>query len=602
MAVVQRARPAAGRNYPPLILAVLMMVGLLAVMPSALNIPQSNPAETLEYAPVPPEDQNQPPPAAGNFSSLGLGTSRGPAAGGGSQEDELMDGGGGVGGRTVKKASTKRCVGSPPRQTEDPLSPPCVGYFEGDNGGATYQGVTREEVRVLILVTGYQTNGSYKGAGETQPVRQYYDLAQPPKDDEHSSLRYLRAWQQYFNERYQTYGRFVHFWAYYIPTAGTPEERRADAVDNYNKIRPFAVLWPVGVGHVPVYNDVMASKGVLSFSSLFGTTAKSFRDYPGRIWGFLPSLEEHAKSYSAFICEKVAPHPVEFSGNSGENGQRRKYGLIYSAAESQPFAKEFVNLVKPQIAKCGVTFAAERTHPETGAAYDSSQASAGYAPEAMAHFQEQGITTILWMFGYETNFSRSAAAINYRPEWILTGDLVHVEGNWNGQDQEPSVWRHAATYTLMTKMGPLGNSAPCQEAYITADPEIPRGTLDMSFACFYYDELRMMFTGIQVAGSRLHRDTMDKGYHAIPAIRSKDPSVPACYYAPGDYTCVKDGTIFYFDPEYQDENSVNTPGCWRLLDGGQRYTPGNWSAGNVMAGRKASDPCNGWLGGRNVSP
>src|SRR5688500_1174590 len=119
-----------------------MMLGLLAVLPSALNIPQSNPAETLEYAPVPPEDQNQPPPAAGNFSSLGLGSSSGIAAG--ASPDAELPGGGEVGGRAVKTAGTKRCVGSPPRQTEDPLSPPCVAHFEGDNGGATYQGVTRD--------------------------------------------------------------------------------------------------------------------------------------------------------------------------------------------------------------------------------------------------------------------------------------------------------------------------------------------------------------------------------------------------------------------------------------------------------------------------
>ncbi len=575
-----------------------MMIGLLAVMPSALNIPQSTPSETLEYAPVPPEDENQPPPAAGNFSSLGLGSSRGPAGAAGSDGGELDAGGGEIGGRAVKTASTKRCVGSPPRQTEDPLSPPCVAYFSGDNGGATYQGVTADEVRVLILVPPNNSNGGWKGAGESSPTGKYYDLAEPAKDDDHSFTRYLRAWQRYFNERYQTYGRFVHFWAYYINGGASPEQRRSEAIDNYNKLKPFAVAWPYAQPHAAIYNDVMASKGVLTFSALFGPRAESFRKYPGLLWGYLPSLDEHAKSYAAFICEKVAPHPVEFSGN-GDSGRPRKYGLIYSEAPQESFAKDFVALVKPLIAKCGVTFVAERTHPESGTAYDASQQAAGYGAEAMAHFKDKGVTTILWMFGYETTFSRGAAAINYRPEWILTGDLLFVEGNFNGQDQEQSVWRHAAQYTLMTKMGPLGLSEPCRDAYVQADPDIPRTGPDFLFACIFYEELRQLFTGIQVAGSRLNVKSMDKGYHAIPAIRSPDPSVPACYYAPGDYTCVKDGTIFYFDSDYQDENSLNTPGCWRLLDGGERYTAGTWSAGNVMAGRKATDPCNGWVGGRN---
>src|SRR5688500_10546893 len=44
----------------------------------------------------------------------------------------------------------RRCVGDPPRQLEDPQSPPCVPYWQGDNGGATWKGVTRDEVRVVI--------------------------------------------------------------------------------------------------------------------------------------------------------------------------------------------------------------------------------------------------------------------------------------------------------------------------------------------------------------------------------------------------------------------------------------------------------------------
>lgn len=571
-----------------------MMLGLLAVLPSALNIPQSNPAETLEYAPVPPEDQNQPPLAAGNFSSLGLGSSSGPAAGAGPSGGD-PDLGGAAAGRAVKTAGTKRCVGSPPRQTEDPLSPPCVGYFEGDNGGATYQGVTRDEIRVLVIFDGFNSTGNYKGDEDT-PERQYYDLAQPAKEEDHSNTRYMRAWQTYFNSRYQTYGRFVHFWAYYPSAETNPEARRADAADNYAKVKPFAVVWPhPNAPNILAYNEVMASKGVFTFSGLSALRAELFQKHPGLTWGYLPSLEEHAKSFSAFVCEKVAPQPVEFSGNSGENGQPRKYGLIYSAAEGMEYVKDFVKMVEARISRCGVTFALERQHEYSGARFDS-RTGPEYAAEAMAAFQQEGVTTIMWMFGYETNYSKAAAGINYRPEWILAGDGTS-EGVWNGQSQEQSVWdEHAVSFTLHTKTLFGGVSPPCREAYLQVDPEIPRGTLDLAQACFYYDELRQLFTGIQVAGSRVSRETMDKGYHAIPAVPSKDPTVPSCYYGPGDYTCVKDGTVLWYDADYQDENTANTAGCWRLSDGGQRYTPGGWPNGNVLAQRKDSDPCNGHLG------
>ncbi|HUR49546.1 MAG TPA: hypothetical protein VMY88_08495 [Acidimicrobiales bacterium] len=579
-----------GKHYPPLLVASSMMLALLAVLPSALNIPQTTPSETLEYAPVPPEDQTDVPPT-GNFSSLGLGSSAGLAT---SESSDLeVPAGGEAGGRAIKTAGTKRCVGTPPRQTEDPLSPPCVAHFEGDNGGATYQGVTRDEIRVLIIVDGFSATGSYKG-DEDAPQKKYYDLAEPAKEEDHSNTRYLRAWQQYFNARFQTYGRWVHFWAYYPGERG-PEARRSEAADNYAKVKPFAVVWPHEAENILDYNEVMAEKGVLTFSGLSALRAALFREYPGISWGYLPSLEEHAVSFSAFVCEKVAGKPVEFSGNQGENGAPRKYGLIYSVDPSQAFAKEFVGLVRPKVAKCGVTFAIEREQQYSDATVDT-RTGPEYAAEAMAAFQGEGVTTILWMFGFETNYSKSAAAINYRPEWILAGD-GSSEGIWNGQAQDQSVWGgHAVSFTLHTKTLFGGVSPPCREAYLQVDPDIPRGTLDMAQACFYYDELRQLFTGIQVAGSRLNPQTMDKGYHAIPAVPSKDPTVPACYYGPGDYTCVKDGTLVWYDAEYQDENNANTPGCWRLADGGQRYIPRGWPAGNVLAQRRDTDPCNGWLG------
>src|SRR5437762_10309120 len=62
------------RGYPPLILLAIAVLAVVIILPSSLNLPQSNPTTVLEYAPVPPQDKN-PPPLQGNLSSLGLGTS-----------------------------------------------------------------------------------------------------------------------------------------------------------------------------------------------------------------------------------------------------------------------------------------------------------------------------------------------------------------------------------------------------------------------------------------------------------------------------------------------------------------------------------------------
>src|SRR5687768_4244789 len=62
------------RKYPPLLALAVAAVLIPAVPPNSLNLPQTNPTTTLEYAPVPPEDNNDVPPS-GNLSAVGLGSS-----------------------------------------------------------------------------------------------------------------------------------------------------------------------------------------------------------------------------------------------------------------------------------------------------------------------------------------------------------------------------------------------------------------------------------------------------------------------------------------------------------------------------------------------
>ncbi|HUP69735.1 MAG TPA: hypothetical protein VM142_07955 [Acidimicrobiales bacterium] len=225
------------RSYPPLLAMFVALLLVLAVLPSALNLPQTNPTQTLEYAPVPPDDENPPPPQ-GNLSALGLGSSSGVKASGGG------DGPGGTIPPILSKGknpTTKRCVGNPPRQTEDPVAPPCVAYFDGDNFGKTYQGVTQDEIRLLVYIDGFvaETGGS-KGQ-ESRPEEQYFDLFQPPnpeKGDEHILVEGFRGWQRYFNERFQTYGRVVHFFLYFTGSDKSPEAHRANAADNFARVKP----------------------------------------------------------------------------------------------------------------------------------------------------------------------------------------------------------------------------------------------------------------------------------------------------------------------------------------------------------------------------
>ena len=71
----------------------------------------------------------------------------------------------------------------------------------------------------------------------------------------------------------------------------------------------------------------------------------------------------------------------------------------------------------------------------------------------------------------------------------------------------------------------------------------------------------------------------------ISSIRSSNvtnPAVPACFYDPGDYTCVKDATVIYWDPLGQDP-AYESKGCYRMVEDGKRYTSRTWPKGNLDA-------------------
>ena len=124
---------------PAVVNTVVTLVLLLALTSLVLHAAQSPPPAVAEFAPQVQQHIKEAPQNQG-------GEQAGPGTG---------PGGSGAATTTTAPPPTappkqvpsnlvKRCVGNPPRQIEDSQSPPCIAYWEGDNGGATSPGVTRQ--------------------------------------------------------------------------------------------------------------------------------------------------------------------------------------------------------------------------------------------------------------------------------------------------------------------------------------------------------------------------------------------------------------------------------------------------------------------------
>lgn len=591
------------RRYPPLAGGFLATVLAVIVLPSALNVPVSNPTQTLEFAPIPPEDDVPMPPQVGNTASLGLGSSESirdgqegpteaPADAPPPPPPIVPDGAG-------TTPVTKRCVGNPPRQTEDPVSPPCVAHFEGDNGGVTYDGVGEDEIDFLVYSDSDIVNVTSRGTEYQCEPGRYHDLGLPAEDDEPADVRGLRVFQYYFNERFQAYDRTVRFHFQCALEPGddqyiSPEERRADAVDLVDRIDPFAYITQTSWGNTDAFVDQMAAAGRVHFS-VFQNEAAHYRRHPGLLWSYRPSLEIQVAQFASYVCSKVVPHPVSFSGND-DRGQPRRLGLLYTDHEGAGSLTTFAELAREQIEACGADFAHVARFTNYGSALSSNQNTE--ALENMAAFEDAGVTTIVWAQGFNADHTKAAAQLGYEPEWVVAGDGAH-DGYASQTHQDQGVWEHAWVITIQPLQ--TGSVFETQCARVLSEYG-DLGSQDISHLCTfrnYYEQLRQLFTGIQVAGPRLTPESMDRGFHAIPPLPSSDPRVPACFYEPGDYTCVKDAAAGWWDPTATNNlatGATSNQGCWRMAEGGQRHLINDWPDGDVIAQQGPDDPCNQYSG------
>jgi len=619
-------------RYPPVITLIVGVILAGVLLPSALNLPQANPTEVAEYAPVPPTDNN--PPAIGNLGALGLGSSStlngSPLGNGDNGPLSGVD-------KSIPAELDCVIVDGTPHQTADPLSPPCVPSFTGNNYGATYQGVTGTEIRVIVYIDGGDGSGSaqkgdycgfYSGEVAAKPNSMYYDYDKPPSSSASNSafpetgsnaagyVPEIRALDRYFNSHYQMYHRHVHMRLYMSgpPTNGTQclsaQDRVRDAAQEIQDFHPFAVINDSASGQ-DAYANYMAGHGVVNFLAMnrvstvphVGFPEKFFESNPGLIWSYVPAIEENAQWEADWICKEVVkPGVVTFSGNPGENGKPRTYGLVRPQDQRAPTYNLFADAMTKDLQNCGVNFQAEEDIPTAG--YDIDQTGAvdrnnptqtdpnasSYAEKAMINFKTKGITTVIWESGTDNYTTNAAANDNYTPEWLLAGD-GRLESTTDALVQAPSEWSHVFVVSRIPRL-PDGYHQECYLAYAGSDPNAGTpGSFQGFVACGYYEDFRLLFTGIQVAGPRLTPSSMDQGFHAIPKVSLNTPYQPTCFFNPGEYTCIKDYEISWYNA--QGTTPDGGEGCWAMVNQGTRYIEGNYPSGDVFnLKRPGSDPCN----------
>ena len=527
------------------LLLVVATVGLVFLPPS--------PPSVAEFA---PQAQDQIEEALDQQSSR-FGGGAGACAEG--QVCEGTDGSGvGAGGvalttttaaprRVIDKARVRRCVGDPPRQIEDPQSPPCVNYFEGDNGGATYRGVTRDSIRV-----GFARQGS--------------------------SLRDPGYFLPFFNNRFEMYGRRIVGVDVPLANSTNPVTQPGDAAAAADA-GVFAVILPAHgtTESYTTYRRELARRGIITIGALDTVAESELQRMAPYAYDYSASFTDNQRHTAEFACKSLVGRLARYGGADVQLRQRKFAVLV---PDQPDFSTSDVDTLVTGIRRCGGD-----TSVHT---YKIEYVITAPGPEnqvLLADLTRTNVTTVIPYGGIAgvASLMKRASPMGYQPEWLLPGSRDQNQ-EVNFQSAPADQTNHLLSMVTLNKTMPL-NDEPWFWAVRESGREHDRLNASPGYVSVIYKELLVLLSGIQGAGPRLTPQSFQRG---LRATRFPNPGAAAApYYQAtvgfeGDSSMIEDVGLMWWSSAakaYSSQQSENGGG-WCYVGRGARWKLGQWPRGD----------------------
>ncbi|MFP5224561.1 MAG: hypothetical protein ACLGH3_03235 [Actinomycetota bacterium] len=570
-------------RWPPIFALGLTAVLVFLVLPNPLRVPQNNPAAQAEFAPVPGKREQS--SASANFGETNQASSEGIGSGGDS----------GIGGPPppppptdfIYKPSNKNCVGDPPRQTEDPLSPPCVPFFDGDNKGSTWRGVTGDTIKV-VLYNDLNVEGDMTKPWKVSDEQADHETSQ--NGQQTYLVRTIKGLLSFFTQRYQTYGRRVELIA--VPSqnglTSTCSQRATDATTVNRKHQPFAVVH-FGDGGQCFLTEMAEKYQVPGFGLNADVPRKLFEDVRPYTWGFFPDQETEASYSASFICRKLFGRKAKFANSPTLQELTRKFGLIFPTKsqrgpESAELADLLMRFMQQDKACAGIKIGKGRENDVVvrTIANDGKAEASGI----MTDFVSFNVTTIICYCvpvqteNTVTTMQTTAQGLNYYPEWYWDHASRMFRAIWN------ELFNNDAMSSFGTSYHWRNDSFKEQywyRAYLTQWP----GTIpNTRFGFDIYHLFLNLYQGLQGAGPQLTPESVERGMFTFNYLDRTNFFGPIGGYGPYDrnavssYTFIDTGMAFYWDPTGTPPGENNPKGCLRAVRDGRRYYAGEWPEGD----------------------
>jgi hypothetical protein len=500
-------------------------------------------------------------------------------------------------GPSVKAAGvgTEAALSSPKCETSTGLTkmnftarPPCVRPLGADqrNGGATSRGVSKDAIKVVVLVP----DSAQQEAGAKEPG------ATPPVDQATGSLGTLedgfRDFFEVFAHWTETWGRDVEL-EFVNPSGADETAQRADAL-KVAEMEPFAVVDAAGAnGGGAVFGSVLAAQEFLVITSGGGGEARGSNDdaikqAPYR-WGN-QDTGIFAINAGEFVAKTLSGRKAEWAGDEALQSETRKLAVVYPVGVGEVDIAKFDKAFRTFKGKGSITTVPYDLGDDPSAVADEAQR---LAPQVIAKVKDSGATSVV-LFTDIVNMTpavmKAATTQDYFPEWVITGlgfqDIDFVARLLWPAEQTAHVFGIGASPPYAAD----GSSANGLESFFDSYWGDTQGT----YAPVAVGIGFLLFSGIQLAGPGLTPETFEQGVFSMPAAGGAiDGQISNFMNAYGrgagvpydEYQTIGvDYAMKWWDPEaFGVSNLVVGPpaaGKFTFLNGAERYYAGEWPTGN----------------------
>ncbi|MCC7077082.1 MAG: ABC transporter substrate-binding protein [Acidimicrobiia bacterium] len=473
--------------------------------------------------------------------------------------------GSGAGTSTGDVAGTQAQTGGAPPGAEvcpdrtvqvpgDPYSPPCFA-FSADNGGATTKGVTGDKIVVTARMsrgTGFQ-DALQQAAGA--------DISDTPED----LMRTMEALAEYFNTRFQLYGRKIEFKFFFGKgdstvevLGGGQEGAEADAVQVAEELGAFAELNAT----TPPFADALSRRNVMNFGAPYMSREWLTQRRPYS-WSQLTDCSIVVETTAEYLNKRLAGKPASHAG-PGLQGKPRSVGLV---APENSWYQECVKAGRAVVDKAGnssLLVADEKYKLDLGLM--SNQAT-----NLIAKLKSTGATTILCgcdpvMLVFMT---QKAEEQDYHPEWIVSG-VAFSDQDMVGQLFQQDQWQRAFGISYAGAPQPLRASFG-YNAYKSVRDDEPAFSVDL----IYY-QMYMLAIGLQMAGPQLTPETFEQGMFNYPG--GTGPA-GTWKFGANQYTPTQDAREVWYSRDTRSTQNGEV-GAYIDTSPGTRYPVGQWPAGD----------------------